>query len=284
MARQKKVQKYVPQTKFPPNRQEWRVMEKAGATYGQLIGYLKERYSVLREQHIKAGGEGDPWLPYWCYVKMWDDGQMTEANFVSVLGDWRIKRMWETAFQHTPQFHQINDAFMAEFDSREDLQELYTLCTNDTTWVYNRNGDCLSLSEHPQYKTRPESYAMYKSAIGRRGAALIEGARKTPYMEGDLVLLRDLGIDKACDPLRIRKWSTPYYEGKRTPDKTVPRIGTVMAVTDKLDVPWRASKGSKLIKIMWMGVDDTKIVEVPERFLKWHMRPTLKNGLKQREE
>lgn len=275
MARQKKVEKYVPQTKLPASGNEWRILERAGFSGTQMIDLMREREKEFQQN----GGT------YWgTYVAMWDRGEITEQNFNQVIPTWRRRRMCSSIWPRTEEFKKLNDQFMAEFDSREDLQHIYHECTKGRRWVYNLNDESvdLTISSNHHFITRPESYMMYLSVINRSGRAMIEQARETPYQEGDLVVLRDTEIDNDCDPLRITRWDSRYMNGERTPDKTTPRIGTVISVTGELQYAWRPVRGSKVLKIMWLGVPDTQIIDIEERRVKWHERPTLKNGLKAR--
>ena len=120
---------------------------------------------------------------------------------------------------------------------------------------------------------------VYESTEARK---MRELARETPYLEGDLVLLRTPYVGhRDHDPYYINPASKAAQEGQTTPDKSQPRLATVIAVTDELG-SWRHCKGSKVLKVVWIGQED--IVNVQERYVKWHMRPTLKNGLKKRDE
>lgn len=278
----KKIQKYVPQTKYPRHRGEYNYLMKVGATPADVIGWLKERHAHVRQ---KEGPEA--YLQYGPYVVRWDNGELNNENFTAHVADWRYKRMCEYVFRFTPHFRELNERFLAEYDSREDLQEIYKTCAGgDHRWTYTLDEQCITLSqpEGLPYRQRPESYRMFDHIIDYGGRSMIETARETPYVEGDLVLLRDTAVDTDADPLRVARWSQQHRQGMTTPDKSVKRIGTVMSVTGNLSQSWRPVKGSKVLKIMWMGIEDAKIVDVEERWVKWYERPTYKNGLKTRPE
>lgn len=278
MARQKKIQKYVPQTEYPKARQEHRVFQREGVTPEQVIGYIRQFNEYKRQKH---GPEA--WVAYSNYVTLWDSGELNAANFHHRVPDWKYPRICNHIFHITPQFQQINDQFLAEYDSREDLQEIYKACVNKA-WVYDLEDQCVDIDSEAgkQYAERPQSYYMFDSAVRHRGRSMIELARETPYVEGDLVVLRDTAINSDADPLRVNRWTAGYVPGMMTPDKGTKRIGTVISVTGELSQSWRPVKGSKVMKIMWMGMDTDKIVDVEERYVKFYQRPTYKNGMKTR--
>lgn len=263
----KKIERYVPATKYPARGHEWRLFDKAGTTPDQFVAYIDELNRLFQERTGQAGR-------YY--------GRVAETLKVSGrqgIADWQYRRLCKHLFHLTPMFKEINDKFMAEYDSRDDLQEIYRECYQKLTVVYSASGEMFYTSDG-RYSDRPETFLMYRYAIGLMGQSEIEAARQTPFVEGDLVMLRDTEVDRDDDPLRIVRWTERWRNGERTPDASTSRIGTVMGVTDRVDGNRRGVKGKKLIKVLWLGVEDSQIVEVQERHLKWHERPTRKNGLR----
>lgn len=273
-AKTKKIVPYQPSTKFPLTpANKHRLLQKEGYKVGDIINLIKETNALAGKNYWSA------------LLRRWECGEITEANIGDYYTRGMIDRVASHVFPNTTVFKQINDQFLAEFDSRADLQELYTMATNGRGWVYTINGDCKDLKDHPEYMKRPESFSMYMSMISRctDTRRKIELTRRTPYQEGDLVVLRKVGIDRRdYDPLFVPRYGAAAMAGQRTPDESVERIGTVISVTEKTE-SWRAAKGSKIIKVLWMGVEDGNIRDIPEKFLKFRERPTFKNGMKTRE-
>lgn len=212
---------------------------------------------------------------------------LNEGNTVTLadLRDWDRTMLRQSAFLSSPEFDALNEKVMAEYDSREDLQEMYKACVADMYWVADRYGKrCQTESaEHEAIKQRPTDYRMLAEVANSNSARnMRETSRETGFQEGDLVLLRKPYVGNCdIDPMWVNPYSQEAREGASTPDADTPRIGTVIAVTDQLSRSWNAPKGSRILKILWMGKED--IVNVELRYIKWHERPTLKNGLKTRE-
>lgn len=273
-AKTKKIVPYQPATKFPSTHANMhRLLRDDGYKIADIVGFVKE-YNALRGRN------------YWsALVRGWDAGEITEANISDQYTPHMLDRIAAHAFPVTPTFRRVNEQFLAEYDSRGDLQEIYKIATDSRGWAYTLDGECRSLKEFPQYKDRPESFLMYSGMVKRcvETRQKIELSRRTPYQEGDLVLLRKGGINRrGYDPLYVPRYGAAAMAGQVTPDETVQRIGTVISVTEKTE-SYHAAKGSKLIKVLWMGVESGTIHDIPEKFLKWHMRPTYANGMKIRE-
>jgi len=270
MARQKKVIKYVPGTAIPGRSQAYKHM--AHYKPSEIIALIKERHTVSKTTYYSS------------YVAKFESGLLDDSNFLTVVHKRYYRDMCEYAFPMSEEFKKINDHFMAEFDSREDLQEIYRDAMESTYHCYKMHDGFTTLESTDPLRQRPETYVMFRDAVSRCEEARkkIELARPTPYMEGDLVVLRDTSVDNAdYDPLYISRYNS-YQTNQTTPDKTVKRIGTVISVTEKIS-NWRASKGSKTIKVMWVGIKDGQIFDVPEKHIKFMERPTYANGMKTRE-
>lgn len=270
MARQKKVIKYVPQTAIPGRSQAYKLM--AHYKPSEIIALIKERHTFSKTTYYSS------------YVQKFEHGQLDDNSFVAAVHKRYYRDMCEYAFPMSEEFKKINDQFMAEFDSRGDLQEIYKEAMGNNYHCYKMHDGFTALELTDPLRVRPETYMMFRDAVSRDSDACkkIELARPTPYMEGDLVVLRDTSVDNAdYDPLYISRYNS-YHLKQTTPDKTVKRIGTVISVTEKIS-NWRASKGSKTIKVMWVGIKDGEIFDVPEKHIKFMERPTFKNGMKTRE-
>lgn len=278
MARQKKIVKYVPQTELPKRNGEYRLLERDGMTPTLLMGFLKENAAQYRKDNPDTH-----YIPYSSHIERWDSGELNDNNFISIVGEWRYKRMCNIIFRLTPTFKRINEAFMEEYNRREDLQELYRETVKNNNWMYDQHENCVQTDASHPFKTTPETFAMFQWVASQHTArSMVETAREVPFQEGDLVALRKPAVDSDADPYRVTRWSTAAHEGKTTPGPDVPRIGTVIAITDQLSQSWRPVKGSKVLKILWMGTDSSNITDVEMRWVKWLERPTLKNGLKVR--
>lgn len=270
MARQKKVIKYVPGTPIPGRTQAYKLM--AHYKPSGIIALIKERHTLSKTTYYSS------------YVQKFENGVYDDNNFLTVVHKRYYRDMCDYAFPMSEKFKKINDQFMAEFDSREDLQEIYVSAMESNYHCYKVFEGFTTLEATDPLRQRPETYMMFRDAVSRSEETRkkIELARPTPYMEGDLVVLRDTSVDNAdYDPLWVSRYNS-YQTNQTTPDKSVKRIGTVISVTEKIS-NWRASKGSKTIKVMWVGIKDGEIFDVPEKHIKFMERPTFKNGMKTRE-
>lgn len=273
MAKAKKVQKYEVKTDMPASGHEWKLMEKKYDSLQQLLA-LEEKCRIE---------SNETWDRFSNIRKALIAGDVTDTDWKDKVGEWNRRSLYASAFPASPEFDAINGAFMAEFDSREDLQELYRECYKHRYWCHNRYGKQMRKHDpaNRHYADRPDSFRMFNEVYDSHEAKKMrELARETPYLEGDLVLLRTPYIGhREVDPYYIHPYSKAAQEGQSTPDKSQPRVATVIAVTEEIE-SWRASKGSKVLKVVWIGQED--IVNVQEKYVKWHMRPTYKNGLKTR--
>lgn len=266
MAREKKIVKYAPQTKMPAPGYEWRILDRKDeyASLSHVISLLE----------IASTRNGDVWLPNTVKDRM-ASGYYTETGWKDTAGKYQVKRIYNRIWPFTPEYKIVNDAFMAEYDSREDLQELYSAHSGDRYFLYDQNGTSYdaAAAKDKGYDKRPACYTMYLAVInGTEAASKAEIARPTPYQEGDIVTLRKSAVG--------RRYVDPLFQWGSTPDASEERVGTVMLVKD-VTKSWRSGKGSKCISVLWIGKDEPSDIE--ERHLKWMERPTFKNGLKVRE-
>lgn len=281
MAKAKKFQKYVPATEIPKKDNEWKILDASGKydDFYEAVKLWEANVSVKRSYNKDY------------YTKLADAfrrGDHDITKWKEELGSYVVRALYTGIWPHTPEFTQLNDAFMKEFDSREDLQEIYREGYNETYYIYDSEGNHHSKQEANTHgwDKRPQDYIMFRGAVGRSNACSkkIELARETPYLEGDLVLLRKPFIGRrGVDPFYVNPYSEEARNGAVTPDDSVMRIGTVVGVTERVE-GYYASKGSKVIQLIWMGVTDSQLIDVEERFIKWHERPTYKNGMKKRPE
>lgn len=273
MAKTKKVQRYEVTTKLPADGNAYRLMEKK-------YNSLQELLSMEQKTRVECD---ETWDRFAAIRRSLIAGDITDSDWKSKVGEWYVRSLYNCAFPSSPEFEEINNAFMAEYDSREDLQEHYKKHYSQRYWVHNRYGKQLRRDDagNEKYAERPDSFRMFNDVYDTTDARKErELARETPYLEGDLVMLRTPYVGhRDHDPYWVNPYSQAANNGQATPPRDQPRIGTVIAVTEELD-NWRATKGSKILKVIWMGQED--IVNVQEKYVKWHMRPTYKNGLKAR--
>jgi hypothetical protein len=274
MAKAKKVQRYVENTEIPKNRLEYKVLEKSG-NYNDFWKVIE-----IYKNHSANDYYRDYYTPYENGFK---DGSMKAEDWKQHMGEWRYKMLLNTIYPHTPEAEAISNALLAEYDSRPDLQEIYQESFPDHWAVYDKTGKRFEKDAAIArgYDKRPDGAAMFRAVVRNSNAASkkIELARETPYQEGDLVLLRKPFVGMRVDPLYVNPYSAEYREGARTPDESVPRIATVYGVTERT-MNYYATKGSKIIQIQWMGKED--MIDIEEKYIKWHERPTYKNGMKVR--
>lgn len=271
----KKIEKYVPQTVTPRSSLKLAALVREGGyTPTQVV-------QMVRECNAESSS-----TYYSRTVRMWDAGEVNASNFHLVYNESYINNIYSYISYKTAGFKEINDKFLAEFDSREDLQEIYALAVKGRYHLRLLNLSYVETNPAggppSPYTTRPESFIMYNDIVSWSNEARqkIELSRETPYMEGDLVVLRQTSVGNGdYDPMFIPYWQRT--EKGETPDKTVPRLGTVISVTENVN-GWRATRGSKIIKVMWVGIGEGKIQDVPEKHIKFHERPTFKNGMKVR--
>ena len=296
MAKAKKVQKYVPLTKYPRYPSEsYHYLLQSKYTYEELLSIVDTRQdgSWGGRWTYDEQGKGD-YVAYKNGTEYYTDkidSQKTDVgNWQQINMDenYHFRNLLNWIWPMTAEFRELNGKFLAEYDSRPDMQEFYTSMAEsvgyfqDVTESYtNYNRDDVAKIDSGGFRNRPASYAMYsyflESASGRR---MVELARETPYEEGDLVVLR---LPFVGHPDWDPEWVSHYkqhHEGKVQPGREVARMGMLMEVTEKVNA-YRAAKGSKLMKVLWFGKEDA--VYIPENKIKFYERPTLKNGLKKRE-
>lgn len=271
----KKIVKYEPTTKIPSENDEWRLM----GNYTDIKPIL----SMLDTIRSTTGEQWDRWFQIKEAAK---EGKYDGKDFRTEIASWHYQMMLSTAFYASPEYDTLNNAFMAEYNERQDLQELYTTIAKDMTYTHDRYGRLLRQDEIKRTGANkaPADMRMYRDVTNKNDARImIEKSRETPFQEGDLVLLRDPFVgSRHYDPYFIPAYSEAARNGQVTPGRDVPRIATVIAVTDQVSNTWRPAKGSKVLKVIWMGSED--ITDVEQRHVKWHMRPTYKNGMKKRPE
>ena len=280
MPRQKKIQQYVLNIKLPASGRETALIENK-PDYQDFF-HCYSLYKTVKEQHSN-NYRGD-------YFSGWNEkfttGECDPSNWKELCGKYTVRNLHNNIFPVTPEFSELNKQFFDEYDSRADLQELYKEVSNEGYYFYDRFGNYFTKDSEDGKKfiERPDNFMMYRDVI--KGSATagkkMELARETPYQEGDLVLLRDPFIgDRRRDPLYSNEWDDVTGQRIPTPGPEVQRIGTVIAVTDRVD-RYRTTKGSKIIQLIWNCKAEPTLSNVEEKYIKWHMRPTYKNGLKVR--
>lgn len=292
MARQKKIVPYVPNSKLIAREDLWKIVwdNRANHTLEGLV-----ELAVKRDEYYKPYDEGAKahfqyqFDRYLINADNWreDDGDGSPKKY-------GVRRLCGWVATMTTQFDEMNNDFLAEYDSREDLQEVYKKFYPESYGVSDRYGmqywsndgsfrnEYTAVKKTRQqiddlYRNRPDSYLMFMEVVsGHNARTFIEINRPTPYEPGDIVKLRDPYIDHCDhDPL----WQSRYAVARGAtpaPDKSVERLATVMKVTDRVD-GWRGSKGNKVLEVLWFGKTETSFVR--EKVVKWMQRPTKKNGL-----
>jgi hypothetical protein len=169
--------------------------------------------------------------------------------------------------EFTPEGIQYEKDFLLWYNSRPDIQEIYTWAFNDSgnnfmylqhptknTWSYKGDSDWDS-----SWEQTPANSNMFWRVCGDWNVRkFVAVNRETTYSEGDLVVLRT--------PF-IGNWDyDPLWDRQNMPDKTVLRIGTILEMTSSIHRNSRAGKGSRAVQVLWNGTTETK--QVPERVLK----------------
>lgn len=300
MARQKKIVPYVPQTAYPKESGEyWKVLHKNRQNYTleKCMDLLVRHWDMSEQEKERDNWVGSRGMhPVEWYRERFNRDSTKDANMWDLDSDGSMSRtsvrnMLNHIFTLTSEFQAIHDQFMAEYDSREDLQEVYRTHQPEVYYLYDRYGNSINnYGESPYYKDdpdmttgkvwaeRPESFRMFHGVVNSRQVkTFIEERRETPYQPGDLVRLRDPYVGHPDhDPMWANRYSIARGEAEPIPDKTTLRLGTVMKVTNQL-ATWRGTKGCKYIEVLWLGKEDTVLVE--ENKLRWEQRPTKANGL-----
>ncbi len=280
MAKAKKIQKYVPTTKLPSNGREWKILDASGK-YDDYFAVIAKYDSLVRPGL-------DSWQAayYDPHTEKFKTGEWNVADWKTVMGEYRHHALLQAIWPYTEEYTALNDTLMKEYDSRDDLQEIYKEAAKNNYYYYDTQGRHYNQREAQQrgWESRPNNYQMFRDVMNRSTDAMkkIELARETPYLEGDLVLLRTPYVGhRDVDPLWVNPYSEEARAGAGTPDASTPRIATVIGVTERVG-NWRGTKGSKVIQLVWMGQED--MLDVEEKYIKWHERPTYKNGMKKRPE
>lgn len=293
MARQKKIVKYVPNTKYPKNSNYYfDAMVKHLDKYNlDDMLQLAEKYFINRNSPTHWG-EDNTCRKY--YLERFARYDITAENWREAAtrkNNYPMNGFVRICYIASSEFDKVNEEFLKEYDEREDLQEFYKRFYSHTRYIDDRWGNSWNTSGYSppdeqekvkqfrdKYAERPLDFTMFEVVAGQHEAARWrEVNRETPFQPGDLVRLRDpyVGHDD-YDPLYVSRYDILHNGKQPTPDKETPRIGTVMKVTEETR-RYRAGKGSKLIEVLWLGKEET--VYVQERIIKWEERPTKANGL-----
>lgn len=286
MARAKKVTKYVISMKLPDDDDGWRLMWANRQNYT-----LDTLMALCDERDLMEGGKKELSLRKF-YSEKLAGYDVNESNWRDVDAyngmKYGVSRLLRAVYPVSAEYKKVNEDFFAEYNSREDLQEFYKKFAAEVNWLYTVDGKHHARGQYYQkqeeedrqfwdaFNEAPLDYTCYAKVANQSGARIfLEQNRETPWGAGELVKLRTGYVGHPDhDPLYVSRYNA-FQTGQTTPDKTVDRIGTVMKVTDT--VPWRASKGSKVIEVLWLGQEQS--VHVPEKVLKFETRPTRKNGL-----
>ncbi len=299
MAKTKKVEKYVPQTAYPQDASDaWKLLIKSNKTFDELLALTSQLAPRSWGGWVDDGNGDHKWVENTCAADFYrhriivedkiDAENWQRTNWKDRLASYWMKRLLNTVWPYTEDFKQLNSMFLAEYDSRPDMQEFYTTLAGKSTYFQDMTNTYSSYRGEDDekinnggFRKRPVDYVMYHSFLDSiSGRRMVELARETPYEEGDLVVLR---LPFVGHPDWDPEWVSRYVqakEGKVMPGREVARMGMLMGLTEQIGNR-RASKGSKLMKVLWFGKEEP--VMIPENKIKFHERPTYANGLKKRE-
>jgi hypothetical protein len=238
MPRVKKIAKYEIDFQFPKNPRNLITKEDGSCIYTaeELLAFAAENSDTFVEsvtEYYKTKG-------FITSSQMW-----TLANY---------------GLPYTPAFAELDAKFFTWYDSRADIQELYTKIASVCGWLYDKNGKYYNTEDVKthNWNARPESWKMFYSVMNSwEGQRIKELERDVVYDLGDLVVLRK--------PFVGSYRHDPCY-GKV--DKETERVGTVMEHTEKIHSRSRGGKGSRMINVLWISTGETKLV--PERVIKIH--------------
>lgn len=262
MASKKKIIPGLPQTKYPKTwHGEWRYLEKT-YDFDKTLAFCR----TLDKDHLPYGVNN--------FLERVDAGYTTALNWT----EWgHNRRVLNNIWSRTPEFQEVNNKFMEEYNSRPDLQEFYRKHSASQYYFYDWNGECKNgdAARDAGWMENPTWYGMYQRVVESWDAkGEIAKSVEAEFQEGDIVALRASAYGKRrADPLYVR-WGT-------TPGKDTERIGTVMRVTDDIASGGRGHgpniKG-RLMEVLWFGIEKPSLIQ--ERYIKFLERPTKKNGLK----
>jgi len=262
MPKTKKIVNGVPHTRTPKRRGAWAFL-KDEYTFGKTVDFIRS--------NIK---NDSPWILR-RFLELVDEGIRTESNWREWNEDRNVlNNMWLL----TPEYQQLNAKFMEEYNSREDMQEMYREHSVGRYYFYDADGTSKNGNDAKDagWTMNPTWYGMYENVMGSWDArASIAKSVECEFQEGDIVKLRASSVGRRyADPLYMR-WQ-PF------PGKEVDRIGTVLNVTEELSY----SRGGpcvkgRMVEVLWIGKEET--TKVQEKHLRFLERPTYKNGLKVRE-
>lgn len=291
MAKTKKVGKYEVATEYPQDAGDaWKMLTKSNKTFDELLAltiHIPPRN--WGGQWVDSGNGDRNWVENTCAADFYRhrvtvEGMVDPQNWQGIVwkdttaGTYWLKRFLNAVWPYTEECAAINAAFLQEYDSREDLQEMYRDSAQSSNYfngleiqtsTYYEGG--IAAIEKGGYRERPADYAMfhhfYDTHTNRKRR---EVAREPLFQEGDLVVLRLPYVDHPdWDPM----WVSRYVQARdnvKTPDKTVERIGMLTSITDKVG-SYRGAKGSRLMKVLWFGKEDAVMVQ--EKVIKFHERP-----------
>ena len=300
MAKIKKITPGVPNVDFPKDSKGivkafWRAKDEY--TWDDMLQMMTE--AMTKGGNYKGGTFHGASSPSEYYTNRLI-GQMGENPDIN---DWKrddgkggplystVRFVMERCWRASKEFRKVNEEFLAEYNSRQDMQDFYREMIQHQYYFYDVWGNNHYKSPYNEASDEvkaviaseeiaPSSYTSYYNCMcSWQGKQTLEKMRPAVFEEGDLVVLRDPYVGHCDhDPLWLSRYQQ-HQQGVEIPSKETLRIGTVMKLTD--DMPWRASKGSKQIDVLWFGKEDSN--RVPEKILKFHERPTYANGLKKRE-
>lgn len=241
MPRTKKVKPYEIDLVFPTRERDFLFDEQG-----------KEKYTIPQLLEFAAQGKGHYSADFVPSVKTYFEthGAITPSQ------KWTLENL---AADFCPEWEAFNTKFFEWYDSRPDMQEMYTACSQNGWWFYDREGmhHNREQAEAKGWLARPLHWKMFaRTAMGHEGSRYRELKRDVVYDVGDQVMLRK--------PFKGSHNYDPTYGKGLSMDEE--RVGMVVEHKDAISRKSRGGKGSRLINVLWITTGEQKAV--PERIIK----------------
>jgi len=180
------------------------------------------------------------------------------------LNGWCINDVYNTINRYDAQTSgKLDKKFFEWYEKNPQFVGAYQ-ASKDNAWIaYFHEGKQYSYPDAVAkgWNLTPPNFQMFVTMMSQSAARqYMEVNRALPFEEGDIVFLRK----PYAGAWRI----DPFPEL----DRNETRLGTVLACTDTTKT-WRASKGSRMIDVLWIGTPNQK-KQVPVRCLKLSARST----------
>ena len=241
MPRTKKIKQYEMDFKFP-NRSRDLLFKPDGS----------DRYTVPELLSFAAKGNGNYAKDFIPSVKEYyeKNGSITSSQ------TWTLENL---AADWCPEWDDVNQRFFQWYDSRPDMQHMYTTCAKAGWWFYDRDGQHHSQEEAKLrgWVDRPDHWRMFERvANGFEASRFRELNRDVVFDIGDQVVIRSAFKN-------AYRYDPTYGRGIPMEEE---RIGMVVEHKDEISRRSRGGKGSRMINVLWINIGEQKAV--PERILK----------------